>query len=245
MYEAVVILGGKIPLTAYFADITRKKQIAATALFEFEVLIADFILLYRLYHVWKPHWWISIIPVLGWLGGWICSGFLIHVMGHGEISSGVFQHKVKQWITTSFSFTIANNVFCTVAIIVRIWGSHHAVAKASLNSYGWRVLRVFVESAALLTLSMTLTFGAFLGGHNIQYTFLDATSPIIGISFVLIMLRLNSNNHGSSTASNSMVNQRSTTYPLRSISVNVAKHVDVDSDQESKTGGKGSYGDPV
>ena len=24
--------------------------------------------LYRLYHVWKPHWWICILPALGWVG---------------------------------------------------------------------------------------------------------------------------------------------------------------------------------
>ena len=37
-------LGGKVPLSAYFADLPRKKQIAATAFFEFEVLVADFVL---------------------------------------------------------------------------------------------------------------------------------------------------------------------------------------------------------
>ena len=92
---------------------------------------------------------------------------------------------------------------------------------------------------------MTITFCSFLAGHNIQYTFLDITSPIIGISFLLILLRLSSNKQGTSTASNSAANQRSANYPLRTISVNVAKHVDVDSDIESRNGGKGSYGGAV
>lgn len=92
-------------------------------------------------------------------------------MGHGDLLSGVFQQKVKQWITASFSFTIAyvrpsvhalifgnlisgdyrNNVYCTVAIILRVWRTHHVVAQHSFDSYLWRVLRVFTESAALLT----------------------------------------------------------------------------------------------
>ena len=44
-----------------------------------------------------------------------------------------------------------NNVYCTVAIIFRLWRSHRSVAGASVNSYVLRALRVFAESAALLT----------------------------------------------------------------------------------------------
>ncbi|KAF9650628.1 hypothetical protein BDM02DRAFT_3220464 [Thelephora ganbajun] len=245
IYEAVVDLGGRVPISKYFADITAKKQIGVTALFEFQVLVADLILVYRLYHVWKPHWWLCIIPSLAYIGVCISASFLIWAMTHADLSRGVFQRDVQRWITLSFSFTISNNIYCTVAIILRLWRSHHAVAHASSNSYVWRVLRVFIESASLLTIFMTVTFATFLGGYNIQYCLLDTTSPIIGISFVLILLRLNFNKHGSSTTSNNTISQRgaSSNYPLRSISVNVAQHVDIDSDLESKTAGKGSYGD--
>lgn len=37
-------LEGRIPVSLYFADLTRKKQIAVTALFEFQIIAADFIL---------------------------------------------------------------------------------------------------------------------------------------------------------------------------------------------------------
>ena len=44
IYEAVVVLEGRIPLSKYFANITLKKQIIVTALFESQVIVADFIL---------------------------------------------------------------------------------------------------------------------------------------------------------------------------------------------------------
>jgi len=44
IYEAVVVLEGRIPLSKYFANITLKKQIVVTALFECQVIVADFIL---------------------------------------------------------------------------------------------------------------------------------------------------------------------------------------------------------
>ena len=93
---------------------------------------------------------------------------------------------------------------------------------------------------------MTVTFATFLAGYNIQYFFLDTTSPVIGISFLLILLRLNSNNHGLATASSNAIGQRAgalTNFPLRSINVNVSQHVNVNSDVESKAAVKGSYGD--
>lgn len=92
---------------------------------------------------------------------------------------------------------------------------------------------------------MTVTFATFLAGYNIQYTLLDTTSPVIGISFLLILLRLNFDKHETSTLSRDTISKRgaSTNYPLRSINVSVSRHVDVDSDLESKTIGKSSYGD--
>jgi len=44
IYEAVVHLEGRISLTKYFADVTLKKQIAVTALFEYQMIIVDFVL---------------------------------------------------------------------------------------------------------------------------------------------------------------------------------------------------------
>lgn len=92
---------------------------------------------------------------------------------------------------------------------------------------------------------MTVTFATFIGGHNIRYSLLDATSPVIGISFLLILLRLNFDKYRSSTSSSHITNPcgASTNYPLRAISVNVVQCINVDSDSESKATGRDSYGD--
>lgn len=44
-----------------------------------------------------------------------------------------------------------NNIYCTVAIIIRLWRRHNSIAHASQDSQIWRALRIFVESASLLT----------------------------------------------------------------------------------------------
>ena len=92
---------------------------------------------------------------------------------------------------------------------------------------------------------MLITFATFLAGYNIQYSLLAATSPVIGISFLMILLRLNPNNHGSNSTGNVVVSQRggSNNYPLRPISVSVALHTDGESVLESKVETGHSYGD--
>jgi len=92
---------------------------------------------------------------------------------------------------------------------------------------------------------MLATFLSFVASNNVQYTLADATSPVIGISFLLIMLRLALDKQGATVVSNNTISQRgpSSNYPLRSINVNVAQSVDIDSDLEAKGAGRPSYGD--
>ena len=92
---------------------------------------------------------------------------------------------------------------------------------------------------------MTVTFCAFLGKQNIQYALLDMTSPIFGISFVLIVLRLNLDKFGSVSTNTHATSQHGAqgVYPLQSISVKVSRHTEVDSEVEGKTSAKGPYGD--
>jgi len=91
---------------------------------------------------------------------------------------------------------------------------------------------------------MLTTFVTFLAGYNIQYSLMDATSPVIGISFLMIMLRSNFNKHGSNSTTSGTVSHRggSNNRPLRSINVSVAHHTNTDSVLESKVTSGRSYG---
>jgi len=53
-----------------------------------------------------------------------------------------------------------------------------------------RAMRGLVESAALWTFFVFTNFVTFLVKSNISYIFLDMTSPVVGISFCLIIVRL-------------------------------------------------------
>ena len=53
-----MILEGQISLTAYFVDLTRKKQVAVSLIFALEVMTADFILVGPLFPP-TVAWWLK------------------------------------------------------------------------------------------------------------------------------------------------------------------------------------------
>jgi hypothetical protein len=44
LYDAVVIVGSRVPIDIYFSNLPDPKQIAVTAIFDMELLTGDFIL---------------------------------------------------------------------------------------------------------------------------------------------------------------------------------------------------------
>lgn len=54
-------------LDLYYANLVDPRQITVTGLFECEVLVGDFILIYRLYHVYRPMWWVCVVPIGCWV----------------------------------------------------------------------------------------------------------------------------------------------------------------------------------
>ena len=89
------------------------------------------------------------------------------------------------------------------------------------------------------------TFVTFLADFINQYSLLDAVSPVIGIFFLMILLRFNFNKRGPSSTTSATVSQDvgSNNYLLRSVNVRVAHHTDTDSIVESKVASRRSYDD--
>ncbi|KAF8889029.1 hypothetical protein BD779DRAFT_1671991 [Infundibulicybe gibba] len=90
---------------------------------------------------------------------------------------------------TVFATTLCTNVTVTSLIAYRVWSIHRplkAIAQQSLMP----VIQVILESAAIYTLCLILTLAGYLAKENYQFITLDATSPVIGIAFALIIVRV-------------------------------------------------------
>jgi len=100
---------------------------------------------------------------------------------------------LNAWAAACYCITLFNSIFTSGAIGIRLWKVYRETVKVGIarkDSVILRALRVLVESAALWTLSVLLNCIAFLANTDLKWTFLDLTSPAMGISFCLIIARL-------------------------------------------------------
>ncbi|EIM87536.1 uncharacterized protein STEHIDRAFT_168254 [Stereum hirsutum FP-91666 SS1] len=199
---------------AFYSVLSDGKNVARSFLYNFETFCADSIMAYRLYHVWGRSLKICILPVL--------TTSMIAIAGIGitvqfasiQPNIDVFTSECGRWITTLFSATLITNVYSSTLIAYRIWKSHTAVKQ---SKFGWsaavpRAIHIVVESAAIYTACTLITFIAYLVESNIQYAAFDATSPVIGFVFCLIIVRVQVTK---TTASRSDAETRA--YPMQPI----------------------------
>ncbi|KZT67777.1 hypothetical protein DAEQUDRAFT_766932 [Daedalea quercina L-15889] len=183
--------GGTDPLY-YYADIALTSEVAKCALLVATVLVSDAMIIYRLYIIWGYNKLIILPPILTWLGliavgAGVCWQFSIYKLG-----DSVYDGDTGRWITADCIFTLATNIYCTVCISYRVFRTrlrarrHPSLAQPNLLS----ALAILVESAALHTAWNALFLVAFRRATPFQFTAIDLWSPVAGIAFMLINLRV-------------------------------------------------------
>ncbi|CAK5271753.1 unnamed protein product [Mycena citricolor] len=175
---------------AYLADISDSLEAAKIGIYVTVTLIGDCFMIYRCWVVWRKAYLVVIFPVLLWL----CSG----ISGYGGTHAlsltkqgGIFLAELVPWITTFFSTSLATNVICTLLIAYRILQSQMAVRNTRVaQSRVMSAMIIFLESAALYSSTLIALLITYQLGSNVQFIIVDLTSPLIGITFNMILLRL-------------------------------------------------------
>jgi len=180
----------------YFSIPTIPSNIAQLALYIFQTLIADAIVICRLYIIWNRKPWICIFPALCWLA---CTGsgmlFVIDLCRTKPTLGAIIElqllkAKIRKPILIGASATLLLNVFSTAMISIRVWViSGRAKNSAQLRSKFSRPIRIIVDSAAIYTIFFLSTLVAYLAGSNIALPLVACTGPVIGLTFCLIIVR--------------------------------------------------------
>ncbi|KAK7045183.1 hypothetical protein R3P38DRAFT_2882903 [Favolaschia claudopus] len=219
---------------AYYELVSNPLEAAKDGVYITVTLVADHFMIYRLFVVWNRNWVIIVLPTLLWLGGAVSGYTVTHLLllaGEGNL----FVSTLAPWALSFFSMSLALNVLCTILIAGRILWTHMRVrTMRSGKNYAATALTVFLESAALYSLSLTVLLVLYDLGLNTQYIILDWTTSLIGIAFSLIIYRLATNS--SNSTSTSGVGSRpggpnNSSYPLTSVNVSRIVEVTQDSDK--------------
>ncbi|OCH86646.1 hypothetical protein OBBRIDRAFT_761044 [Obba rivulosa] len=157
--------------------------------------ISDAFILYRCYVVWNKNIWIVILPALllvADVGTGITACCTLGLLKPGES----FYVKTQAEISNAFfSTTLAVNGLCTGLIAGRVWWHQHSIKNLNVHrgvtfDVG-RVATIMVESAAVYSATLIIVIAMYVTEITAAFdAFRDITSPIIGIVFALIVVRV-------------------------------------------------------
>ncbi|KAJ7281456.1 hypothetical protein C8J57DRAFT_1500155 [Mycena rebaudengoi] len=169
----------------YYLNLSHPLQVAKTAVYVTLTLVGDSFAIFRCYVV-GGKWYITIV-LLNLLAGTAVSGYGATVaFSRTARGSEVFLSQLVPWITAFLTTTFVTNVCSFLAYrILRIQWRVRDIKMGTTNG-----AIIIVESAALYSFSVLAVLIAYLMNSNAQYTLLDLTSPLIGIAFTAIVLRV-------------------------------------------------------
>ncbi|KAI0360116.1 hypothetical protein OH77DRAFT_1419506 [Trametes cingulata] len=261
IYQRDSFPGGPI---AFFSQPSEKTFIAKNIVYLFQTLLGDGVLIYRCYVVWQS-WLIVAFPIVMWFWIGIVSAIAIHSSATVPAGAGtVFLTRVGQWITAFYASTLATNLLVSILLGYKIWVTNRRTSRMRQGSL-LPVVRVIADAGLLYSVTLTAALACFVQKSNGQYIVLDIVTPIISITFYMVIIRVGlatthrSTDHSASTIPSSHSRSRSggrvltvgeiesQTLPMSRLQVHITKMretdrstLDVETDADSDADRKGS-----
>ncbi|PFH53622.1 hypothetical protein AMATHDRAFT_73422 [Amanita thiersii Skay4041] len=174
-----------------FADISNWVNVMKMGNFVAQTFVGDAILLYRCWIVYSRNWPIVFLPVLMWMAETVCGAMIIfHEATLASSDKLLNSSSLVPWITSMLALTLVTNLTTT---LFRIWiirkNLRHRSVLTMTNPLT-SVIRVLVESGVFYTITIVVLFVLYMSSNNGQLGVSNAVVQIIGITFNLIITRV-------------------------------------------------------
>ncbi|KAJ7346147.1 hypothetical protein DFH08DRAFT_961607 [Mycena albidolilacea] len=210
LYHAFIQLGGGFEAEVFYGSISVPPELASQGLAEIALIIADCLMIHRLYVVYSHDRRVIIFPICVEIIQIVSGIRAIVNLAREPVSN--FYDSSNVWVTTSLVTSVAQvpspiflaapqltchfriSAYCTGMIIFKITRMSRSLRSITGSARAGKPLRrvvaIIVESAVLQT---ALTVGALVLFQVglVQQAILEALSPVVyGISVFLIHLRV-------------------------------------------------------
>ncbi|GBE88938.1 predicted protein [Sparassis crispa] len=179
--------GGASPLEFYM-DVGAVTAVIELVFFVSTMTIEDAVIVYRLWVIWKHNNYIMIIPVCSFVVNVACYVIVVYQYAHYHMGQNVFGASIGRWVTIDYVCSLCTNLYCCVLIVWRLWRVSHRSKPVVGTCMLW-TLSVFIESAAFDVALMIVAMVLYELRLNV-YTVADMMSPLSGITFMLINIRV-------------------------------------------------------
>ncbi|KAJ6495811.1 hypothetical protein C8R47DRAFT_1042987 [Mycena vitilis] len=190
---------------AYFNNLAELTQEFGSAIYVAQTLVGDSVVLWRCYLVWGRQWQVIAFPVILLLGSATAGVGILYSFAVVVPEAEIFVVQLQQWIVSFFSLTLATNIVCTSRLVCllykaahflvkglvayRLWSINHQIAEFVNNRFTPIILLV-IESGAIYSATLMTLLILYKTKSWFQYVLLDAISPIVGLVFSMIIVRI-------------------------------------------------------
>ncbi|KAL1745256.1 hypothetical protein HDZ31DRAFT_36785 [Schizophyllum fasciatum] len=159
------------------------------------VAVSDAFLVYRSFILWRPNYWLLILPFVVFVGELGLLGWSLYCEFITDHSLHALETNVPKLTHAQVGFGVACfalNLLCTVLISVRLWRSHRGMSRKSVPDHSrriWRVGAIIIESAAVNLLWLAGMFFSSLSSSAVYPLMADMYAPVTAIIFSQIVVR--------------------------------------------------------
>jgi len=173
-----------------FSNQRNGTNLARFIVYEVQAWMGDCLLIYRLYHVCGRKWTIVAAPCAMCATLVVCGLCLLKATLKLNYLDPESMRPFHTWAVVCFTLTFGENLYCLIAIAFFIWRAQcdiRYITTTPLTAVMW----IFIESAGIWLLFVGLTFFVYVGDPTVALAFVYITNPMLGISFCLMITRLN------------------------------------------------------
>ncbi|KAF8142258.1 hypothetical protein K438DRAFT_1692179 [Mycena galopus ATCC 62051] len=198
------------------------------AVFTLQTILGDAIALYRCWILWNRQYTVAVIPMCLLIVNIVSGSMVTTLFATSDPNASIFSSRLTHWITLYFSVAVVQNVITTGLMALRLWKMDRKSARIRVGGgLVLPVLRILLESAALYLFVQILLLAFYSVNYNAQFIVLETITPVVGITFGMITLRILLRSQESSRSS-SEAQQTIRAMPLRRIAVNITTQIEED-----------------
>ncbi|KAF4583656.1 hypothetical protein EYR38_002411 [Pleurotus pulmonarius] len=217
----------------YMGNLRRWDQIMKDTLYATQEILGNAAGIYRCFILWNSDWRVIALPLLLLLGSFGASARQPpdprrNLTSRASATSlrSIFTSQLNPWIQAFSSIAVAQNIITTALMAFRISRTSARSAQFRTENRLRPIVRILVESAALQLVVEALVWALYSRSENAQYVVLELVTPMVGITFnaiaIRIKLRLISDSADAVALSRSDSVQTIGSAPTRRIKVDIA-----------------------
>ncbi|KAF7326704.1 Vacuolar triacylglycerol lipase [Mycena sanguinolenta] len=213
---------------AFLGQISSWHNIFKDVLYTIQSLLGDAMAIYRCYIVWQDYRFV-ILPVAMLVTSTVAGSMVTVLFANLAPDASIFSHTLTAWIDVFYSMAVAQNIITTSLIALRLWqvetqSKHLRIGGGVILP----MLRILMESAALYLFVEILLLSMYTVGYNVQFIVLETVTPIVGITFGMITIRIILRSQRPLQDGEYDGHATVTSVPMRRIAVNITTQLEDD-----------------